>query len=220
MNIGGKIKNNLAYVVLTFLFMSIPFTWHLCESITVRPIQDQKQAILKQYEELKSKSEEYESIIRLQRSTIEKLNKKVEEDSMFISKWVQKRGNLPHNQLTGYAVLQNPDTLFRVIRGKHYTDLQKDNIIKKLEGQKVLWDVHVIGVSKPSLFENKIDLYLTHDLDTNKLDRLEVTVAKFDTSYDKVLGLLKVGQKIKVSGTIENLFLFPTLKECDIITSL
>jgi hypothetical protein len=207
MSIKEKIENNVWTVLFLTAISTATITWSISEKLNVKPrdfriseLKDNLQACTAENTELTS---ELKTSIAEDRKPEETKKELISSDTV--------------NQ--AFEELQNLQKLFTALRNPTLTKLQRKRLQGEFEGQKVLWDVYVISVSEPS-FSGNIDLILTHDLDTNSLKSLQIATASFDKNQEDVLSLLNVGQKIKISGTLDNLMIFPKLGECKIVASL
>ncbi|MED5523632.1 MAG: hypothetical protein VX447_02585 [Pseudomonadota bacterium] len=114
--------------------------------------------------------------------------------------------------LSGELVLNDLQDLLDIWNNKELTDLQKKHIEETYENKSVVWEVVLKSVGEVK--DGKIYVSVVSPRAEFQLDN---AVAYFDESYKEALLMVKKGESVIISGTIERFFLSPMLKDCKIV---
>jgi hypothetical protein len=116
------------------------------------------------------------------------------------------------SDLSGELVLNDLQDLLDIWNDEELSDLQKKHIEETYENKSVVWEVVLKSVGEVN--DGKIYVSVVSPRAEFQLDN---AVAYFDESYKEALLMVKKGESVILSGTIERFFLSPMLKDCKIV---
>lgn len=116
------------------------------------------------------------------------------------------------SDLPDELILNDLQNLLDIWNNKELTDLQKKHIEETYENKAVVWKVVLKSVG-----EVKNGQIYVSVVSPKAKFQLDNAVAYFDGSFKEALLMVKKGESVIISGTIERFFLSPILRDCKIV---
>lgn len=116
-----------------------------------------------------------------------------------------------NSSILNEVVLNDLKDLLDLWNDKEITDLQRKHVEEIYTNKPVVWEVLIKSVGEVK--DGKIYVSVVSPKSEFLLD---TAVAYFDEKYKEALLLVKKGESVVISGTIERFFLSPILKDCKI----
>jgi len=196
------IQHNPFISFLIFLIPIIAGIWKLFDVLYVKPRDFRISVLEKNIKELRAAQRVTEPARTDSAMQDDKTN------GINFSKLVETDNSLDQEA----KLLHDMAQFYRAWKNKTMTDLQRSQYERIYLGQKVIWRARIQSVSeeRDGLLWVGLNPEKEHDYDVH-------VIAVFEPKHKEALLMLKKGEIILVTGTIDSFFLAPILKHCEVI---
>lgn len=204
--------------IISLLLVSVSIAgivWKVVHALYVKPRDFRITTMEKDVEALRNEILKIEKARQATNAGKSEDGTDAEHGALSTGSTVQKNERLTQSEhkstISNEVVLNDLQDLLGLWNNKEITDLQRKHIEEIYTNKPVAWEVLIKSVGEVK--DGKIYVSVVSPKSEFQLD---TAVAYFDENYKEALLLVKKGESVVISGTIERFFLSPILKDCKI----